>query len=119
MAAAEYHRDWYHRHRERLKPVKTARSLKTRRFVRHVLNEFKLLMGCQECGYDKHPRALEFHHRDPSTKSFDIASGATTHGLLSVLNEVDKCDVLCANCHAIHESSVGKSDSGNLRPSDG
>lgn len=103
-AQKKYHRDWYHAHKDVYGPRKRIRGLRTRRFIRRILNEFKLIVGCKECGYCKHPRALEFHHRDPVTKKFDISSGATVYGLKRVLEEVDKCDVLCANCHAIHES---------------
>ncbi len=59
---------------------------------------------CERCGYDKSvPRAYDFHHRDASQKDFGI-------GTYKVLNfeklkkEVDKCDLLCRNCHAeIHD----------------
>jgi hypothetical protein len=57
--------------------------------------------GCQRCGFAD-IRALVFHHRDPSTKSFTIAS-IRGPGLRKeqILAEVEKCDLLCANCHMI------------------
>lgn len=55
---------------------------------------------CILCGYCKEiPRVFDFHHRDPKNKEFTI-------GQYSILNmeklktEVDKCDLLCKNCHA-------------------
>lgn len=54
---------------------------------------------CQKCGYDKCPAALDFHHRDESEKSFGISKGGNTHGWDKLKVELDKCDILCANCH--------------------
>ena len=54
---------------------------------------------CIKCGYDKCLSALEFHHRDPSQKDFSI-SKVKWGGLTDeVKQELDKCDLLCANCH--------------------
>lgn len=53
--------------------------------------------GCP-CG-ETDPKKLQFHHRDPSTKSFNIGDGAGHHGIQRVLEELAKCDVLCTKCH--------------------
>ena len=55
--------------------------------------------ACIECGYDREPTALVFHHIDPTTKSFPIGSGAT-HSLEKLREEASKCILVCANCHA-------------------
>ena len=54
---------------------------------------------CQKCGYDKCIAALTFHHRDPAEKEYQIA---TMFGWswARIMQELDKCDLLCANCHA-------------------
>ena len=56
------------------------------------------------CGYNKPvPSAYDFHHRDPSQKELSI-SGKTI-SLEILIKEVDKCDLLCRNCHAeLHDS---------------
>jgi len=54
---------------------------------------------CQRCGYDRCPSALEFHHRDPSEKEFSLGHVKTTAFNEKIKNELDKCDLLCANCH--------------------
>lgn len=55
---------------------------------------------CQKCGYDKPiPNAYHFHHLDPSTKEFTIGH-RLTRKLETLKREVDKCILLCANCHA-------------------
>jgi len=43
---------------------------------------------------------MDFHHRDPSTKSFSVSQ--TRHYSLAVtLAEIEKCDLYCANCHRL------------------
>lgn len=57
---------------------------------------------CLSCGFTDQ-RALCFHHRVPSEKSFAIKFGLTHSYSMSKLRaEARKCDVLCANCHALH-----------------
>ena len=55
--------------------------------------------SCIRCGYNKCIDALEFHHRDPSVKDFQIAGGGNYRSLENLKAELDKCDLLCANCH--------------------
>lgn len=55
---------------------------------------------CIRCGYDKCERALEFHHRDPDMKEFGLAANGIIHGWDAFWAEAQKCDLLCANCHA-------------------
>jgi hypothetical protein len=54
---------------------------------------------CQICGYDRCIAALEFHHVDPSTKSFGISRRGVTRGIDEVRMEAKKCVLLCAICH--------------------
>ena len=53
---------------------------------------------CVKCGYDKCIDALEFHHIDNEDKDFGISSG-DTKSLETLKKEVDKCILVCANCH--------------------
>jgi len=68
--------------------------------TRPWLDEIKLAAGCVDCGYREHACALQFDHVDPKTKSFVIA-----HSLMRskerLLEEIAKCEVRCANCHAV------------------
>lgn len=59
---------------------------------------------CQRCGWKGHPAALQFHHTDPSKKEFSINGNK----LLSKerWDEVKKCELLCACCHAIEHSNT-------------
>ena len=68
---------------------------------REFLDIIKLEEGCQICGYNEHPRALQFDHINPAEKLFTIA-GLLTCSMDKLLTELEKCRVLCANCHSIH-----------------
>lgn len=54
---------------------------------------------CEICGYNKCNAALEFHHLDTSEKDFGIAYKGYTRSLETCKKEVDKCILVCANCH--------------------
>ena len=55
---------------------------------------------CILCGYMKNRAALSFHHRDPAKKSFPLDSRHLSNRTLPVImEESDKCDLLCLNCH--------------------
>ena len=55
---------------------------------------------CSSCGETFHPAVYEFHHTDPSTKDRD-PSKMLQLSLTRLTEELDKCVLLCANCHRI------------------
>ena len=61
---------------------------------------------CKKCGYDRCIDALEFHHIDPAQKDFNISSKGYTRSWIKVKAELDKCIMLCANCHRELHSKV-------------
>jgi hypothetical protein len=44
---------------------------------------------------------MDFDHRDPSTKRKQVTAMIASHGWTSIMAEVDKCDIVCANCHRL------------------
>jgi len=54
---------------------------------------------CNKCGYSKCNKALEFHRLDPTKKDFSISYNGNTYAWTTVKKELDKCVLLCANCH--------------------
>jgi hypothetical protein len=65
--------------------------------------------SCERCGYNRCVAALHFHHRVPSQKSFSLAMGGLCRSWQSIQDELQKCELVCANCHAeIHEEGVGR-----------
>ena len=53
---------------------------------------------CQHCGYDRYDGALQFHHNDPAEKDLRISSSRRTFD--KIKKELDKCTLLCSNCHS-------------------
>ncbi len=78
---------------------------KRRRKIKSMAIEYK---GgrCQLCGYDVYPGALDLHHLDPSTKEFGIGAKGYTRSWEKVKKELDKCILVCANCHREVEAGV-------------
>lgn len=54
---------------------------------------------CEICGYDKCLGALDFHHLDPFQKDFTISNSNIYKNLDKLKEEVNKCILVCANCH--------------------
>ena len=60
---------------------------------------------CSLCGYSKCVRALHFHHLDPKQKDFAISSCGHTKTWEKMKIELDKCILVCSNCHAeLHDN---------------
>jgi hypothetical protein len=71
----------------------------TRAEIRQWTQSVRAASGCEECGCTD-PRCLMFHHVDPSTKTASVAAMITNgRPFPEVRSEVEKCVVLCANCH--------------------
>ncbi len=54
---------------------------------------------CMVCDYNRCQRALSFHHLNPQEKDFDLSSRGLTRSWERIKKEIDKCVLLCANCH--------------------
>lgn len=94
-------REWYHRnkstHYQKLKKQSDIRDARLREWFKSR----KSSLHCVRCGFD-HIAALQFHHRDPSDKDLAVAEAVKRGWSISrIEKEIAKCDVLCANCHAI------------------
>ena len=61
---------------------------------------------CMDCGYTFPGYVYEFHHIDPSTRSFNLSGGELTRKWADIVTELEKCDMLCANCHKIRHGEL-------------
>jgi len=99
------HSQYRKRHYEDNRRKYLEKATKHRRVTAKVLREkmVKLLQGrcCQTCGFDNIV-TLEFHHRNPDDKLMCVSDMlARNHSWAKILLEIEKCDILCANCHRI------------------
>jgi hypothetical protein len=60
--------------------------------------EYKKTLKCKECG-DSRYWVLDFHHRDPKEKDIEVSTLIRKGNKNKIIKEVEKCDVLCSNCH--------------------
>ena len=90
---------------EKVKSNYHKRQIKRRRELKTTM---KTASGgkCSVCGYDRCLDALQYHHINPSQKSHLVGSMFSTHCKEDIQKEIDKCVLLCANCHQEIHSGV-------------
>ncbi len=71
---------------------------------------------CRLCGYERCPAALQFHHLDPSQKTFALSHDGVARSFEEVRTEARKCALLCANCHAEVEVGYASLESRGPQP---
>ena len=71
---------------------------------------------CEKCGYDKNIAALDFHHKNPEEKNFQLDSRHLSNTHIDKLKkEADKCILVCATCHReIHNAKYDKNNINTL-----
>jgi len=67
---------------------------------RSAISTLKLEAGCIDCSYSEKPEALQFDHLPGFEKRQNVGS-MMMHSLDTILDEIEKCVVRCANCHAV------------------
>jgi hypothetical protein len=92
-------------HRVRLtsrpeRPVKNERHRSRWRWHLDLLNQLRDV-PCSDCGERYAPCAMEFDHRDASQKVQGVTRMIGRASIERILAEVDKCDIVCANCHRV------------------
>lgn len=75
--------------------------------LRKIVYDYKASHPCIKCGFSDF-RALHFHHRDKTTKYKNISELMRGgHSESDLVLEMEKCDILCANCHNILHFEYG------------
>jgi hypothetical protein len=83
------------------KDISNARRRRNKSLNRDKYQDFLLTQSCKDCSEDN-PVVLEFDHTNPSIKSYNVSQ--MVHDNMtwnSIKKEIDKCEVVCANCHKI------------------
>ena len=92
---AMWNRSHYLRHKDQRLADNRKRKLESKEWVR----EYRRAHSCVVCGEDDE-RCLDFHHRNPKEKVLEITVAANRGwSVQSLLEEANKCDMFCANCH--------------------
>lgn len=87
-------REWYQRNKRKEMDQHNLKYARTRQ----ILNRLKQMKGCIYCNENNY-LCLEFDHIDPTTKSFNIATGLKAVSKTRLKQEIQKCQVVCSNCH--------------------
>ena len=82
------------------KAAKVVYAARRRDRRKHILNQYKIRMGCSMCGYNQHGCALDFDHVDASNKVAAVSRLALGN-IKKLFSEIRKCQVLCKNCHSV------------------
>ena len=91
-----YGAKYYKENREWFKERNRKRKEEFRAYYQEAKNK-----PCTDCGIQYHPICMEFDHRDPSTKLFNVSQPQNVSSLQKLKDELAKCDVVCSNCHKL------------------
>ena len=80
------------------KKERQEQGFKNHKINMEVMHSLKI-NGCAICGYNECGAALEFHHVNSEDKKFNLCSTALGRREKSIVEELNKCILLCANCH--------------------
>ena len=95
-----YNREYYQRKRQHLLEKQREKNKRLAESRRKWLVDYKKTLKCNRCG-ESHPATLTFHHKSGSEKNFEIGNALCLGvSLKRLIEEIEKCEVLCANCHA-------------------
>jgi len=95
---AEYHREHYLANKERYVDQARERKQLLNRVRTAYLLDFFSSNPCADCG-ESDPVVLEFDHLDAMSKRFAIGNALAYRSWKAIREEMDKCEVVCANCH--------------------
>jgi len=94
-------RRYYQNNKKRQLPLAIARTHKARKQKSDHVRKIKNI-ACADCGLKYPHYVMDFDHRNSDNKIVNIASAVTRNWSLSkIIKEIEKCDVVCANCHRV------------------
>jgi hypothetical protein len=96
-ARREYRRRWYANLSTDRKQAMARANHARHTSVKQWIAEYKLRVGCADCGYKDHHAALDFDH----VRGDKTINVCTAKSIAQAKAEIAKCEVVCANCHRI------------------
>jgi|ERR1044072_2744843 hypothetical protein len=88
-------------HYQANKEAYKARFAARKRLFSRIAVELKTFNPCMDCKNYFHPCAMQFDHRPGTNKLFHVSDYGKFSSVVKFLEEIDKCDLVCANCHAV------------------
>lgn len=93
-----YKNDYYLRGNEKTRLSEKSKREKAEK--RQLISSSKDI-ECMDCGVKYPSYVMDFDHRNPAQKSFTIGAAVSKYSAEQIKLEIQKCDVVCANCHRI------------------
>jgi len=91
------HSNWYERNKQVQRENATRHRKEYRQVLREYVSEYLSTHPCQNCG-ESDPVVLEFHHVGEKKNEVSVIVGRGS-SLETLIAEIQKCIVLCGNCH--------------------
>ena len=99
-------RECHKRYYQRNKQLYKEKNIRRRKYLINFVNSHKD-HPCFDCGIKYPPYVMDFDHKDPTTKLTNINRMIHVHNFSEekILTEINKCDIVCANCHRVRTYS--------------
>ena len=94
---AEYFRKWYSENKD----VQMQRVKDRKNKIRDEVRAYKESKPCMDCGKFYPHIVMDFDHREPQDKSYNISSVINGGSMKKIWSEIEKCDLVCSNCHRL------------------
>lgn len=96
---SQYTKKWYQankeKHKARVAKVNKRKMQQSKELIRSAKN-----VPCKDCGKSYPPYVMDFDHLDQKSKIFCVSTaGRGRIKMQNIINEISKCEVVCANCH--------------------
>ena len=94
-------RKYYHDNHEKHRRAANERRTREVNLNRKLMLEYLSDKQCVDCGFKSHPAALDFDHVRGDKRANVSTLVATSYSWSTILEEIEKCEIRCANCHRI------------------
>lgn len=103
LRAKDYYKRYAKRNKTRIRRYRNEKRTEKQQLIRDLKSK-----PCADCGNTFHYCQMDFDHRRPNSKFKEISKLANTAcSVTALLTEVEKCDLVCANCHRLREFYIG------------
>jgi hypothetical protein len=104
----EYAREHYQRNKSLYKSRSRSSTPQLRERNKKFVDTYKLERGCSRCGFKDYAVCLDFHHCIGEKENNISIMVNRAFSLENIQTEIDKCIILCANCHRLEHAAVSQ-----------
>jgi hypothetical protein len=94
-----YSAKYREKHKEGTRETSRKAAKNSRDYKRSIINSIKNI-PCTDCGIKYPPYVMDFDHVK-GQKEFNIGSKYHGRSVDKLILEIEKCEIVCANCHRI------------------